>query len=333
MGSRIAVIAEADDDASSVEIPPEDTDMSASSKTPPQELSKSSDSKSETPKNPKDGASAPTEQKKAAVEKIPGKAQKQSYPLYPSVSQLFHEHGLDKSEADKIPATGPGGRLLKGDVLAYIGSIKASYPLEQSKRLSGLAHLDLSSIKLAPKQSPTPSKEKKKEAPELEQDTEIAVSISFKAVQEVQQRVQKVLGIDISLDTFISRAVDLSNADLPRPANASLNADELFGEVLGLNKVDTSVSNGVYLPQITALPSTMRIPRWTTPKQPDIIDILTEKPTPMRSLSQPKVKSSDLGGATTIFSVNVAKGEEKRARVFLERVKTILQVDPGSLVL
>jgi len=34
-----------------------------------------------------------------------------------------------------------------------------------------------------------------------------------------------------------------------------------------------------------------------------------------------------------MFSLTVPKGDEKRARTFLERVKTVLQVEPGKLVL
>lgn len=37
--------------------------------------------------------------------------------------------------------------------------------------------------------------------------------------------------------------------------------------------------------------------------------------------------------ALNVFSVRVPKGEEKRARVFLERVKTVLQIEPGRLIL
>ena len=46
-------------------------------------------------------------------------------PLYPSVEFLLHTHNLKASD---IKATGPGGRLLKGDVLAHIGEIHASAP-------------------------------------------------------------------------------------------------------------------------------------------------------------------------------------------------------------
>lgn len=43
--------------------------------------------------------------------------------------------------------------------------------------------------------------------------------------------------------------------------------------------------------------------------------------------------SASIGGAMNVFSVTVPMGEERRARTFLERVKTVLQVEPGRLVL
>lgn len=74
------------------------------------------------------------------------------------------------------------------------------------------------------------------------------------------------------------------------------------------------------------------------PEKMDIIDILTGRRSiaPSRQVRVPPqglMASSGSGEASNVFSVSVAKGEEKRARVFLERVKTILQVEPGRLVL
>lgn len=45
-----------------------------------------------------------------------------AHPLSPAVSKLVNDNGLD---ASKIPATGKDGRLVKGDVLAYIESGQA----------------------------------------------------------------------------------------------------------------------------------------------------------------------------------------------------------------
>ena len=269
-----------------------------------------------------------------------GKPSKQKYPLYPSVSQLLHEHNIPTSEAEKIPATGPKGRLLKGDVLAYLGSIKSSYSADQSARITKLGHLDLSNVKLAPPKqaaSPRSSSSAVPPSPAIEPDTEIAVSISLKAVIEVQKRIQSTLGVSLPLSTFIARATEVANDDLPRSKSLKPSADELFDQVLGLDKLGTKTSRGSFTPQVTALPAVpMRMGPRPASKKPDIIDILTgAKPAPGLKNTPSVLVGASPGplSSTNVFSVAVPKGEEKRARVFLERVKTILQVEPGSLVL
>lgn len=275
-----------------------------------------------------------------------GRPQKQTYPLYPSVAQLLREKGIPVSEADKIPASGPKGRLLKGDVLAYLGTISPSYSSDQSARISKLGHLDLSNVQPAiPKESPeeksaVPSKQLQlPEATQLEPPkTEIALPISLSSVVSVQQRIQTTLGVTLPLSTFIARAAELANDGLPRSAAASPTADELFNDVLGLSKVSLKTSRGHFVPQITALPKEAMMERAIPQKPADVYDILTGTAT-SKSSNSPGIlppgimAGSKPGDATNIFSVHASTGEEKRARVFLERVKTVLQVEPGRLIL
>ena len=260
---------------------------------------------------------------------------KQAYPLYPSVAHLLHEKGIPSSEVDKIPASGPKGRLLKGDVLAYLGTISASYASDSSKRISKLGHLDLSNIQLAAppgpkKKATTPAPQ----APPREPDAVIAVSISFKAVLDVQRRIQEALGITLPLSEFISRATEIANDDLPRPVNYKPSADELYNQVLGLDKLNSQVSRGSYLPQVQALSNAgaASSPAVGPVKEVDIFDILAGKPSPAKAFEAPVTRHVG-GEADTVLSVLAPGEEEKRARVFLERVKTILQVEPGRLVL
>lgn len=262
------------------------------------------------------------------------------YPLYPSVSQLLHEHNIPTAAADKIPASGPKGRLLKGDVLAYLGSIKSSYSSDQSARIAKLGHLDLSNVKMAPPKQAAPASSSSAAIPPFpaaEPDTEIAVSISLKAVLEVQKRIQSTLGVTLPLSTFIARATEVANDDLPKSKFSEFSADELFDQVLGLNKIGVKTSRGSFTPQITALPSApLQMGARPALKKPDIIDILTgTKPAPGLGSTPSILAGASTGSlsSTNIFSVTVAKGEKKRARVFLERVKSILQIEPGSLVL
>ena len=265
VGTRIAVLAEIDDDLSTLTLPAEE---SAPTPLPQEELNsgvdapKSSESQAQVPPSSKAEDSPPTKNSKPPTPSTSsGKPQKQRYPLYPSIAQIFHENGLSSSEAEKIPASGPQGRLLKGDVLGYLGRISSTYSSEQSTRITKLGHLDLSNVKPAPSTAMAPFQRSKSEAqeapePELEpNDIEVAIPISLSSVISVQRRIQATLGVTLPLSTFIARATELANGGLPRPATTKRTADELFNDILGLNNVSTKTSRGKYLPQITALPA------------------------------------------------------------------------------
>lgn len=274
-----------------------------------------------------------------------GNTSRQAYPLYPSVSQLLHEKDIPASEADKIPATGPKGRLLKGDVLAYLGNISSSYASDQSARISKLAHLDLSTVQIAPPKKPEPSASSQTlpaKTPVPEPDTEVAVTISLKAVLEVQNRVQSALGFTLPLSTFIARASKAANQGLPRASIHTASADELFNQILGLDTVQHKASYGTFTPQIVALPTSSSASQEPASRvtQPDILDVLTSAQpssrTPSQKPSHPTAKlvpNTESDVSARVFSVSAKRGEEKRAKVFLERVKTILQVEPGTLIL
>lgn len=235
--------------------------------------------------------------------------------------------------------------MLKGDVLGYLGRISSTYSSEQSTRITKLGHLDLSNVKPAPSKAMAPSQSSKAQEqeipePELEStDTEVAIPISLSSVISVQRRIQTTLGVTLPLSTFIARATKLANDDLPRSAATKPTANELFNDVLGLKNVSAKTSRGRYMPQITALPARPFTDGAGPRRQPDVYDILTGKSsttalTKGTPFPPPGVMAgSNTGESTNVFSVSAAKGEEKRARVFLERVKTNLQVEPGKLVL
>ncbi|KAK2758799.1 pyridoxine biosynthesis protein [Arachnomyces sp. PD_36] len=268
-------------------------------------------------------------------------SQNSFYPLYPSVSQLLREQGIPLSDVPKIPASGPQGRLLKGDVLSYVGAIPADYSSSQSARIKSLQHLDLSNIKLAaPK--PPPPEEPKAAAPLPPQpkETEVSVSVSLSPVLSTQRRIQKTLGVTIPLSTFLARATDLANDDLPRSRNTTPSADELFEQLVGAqSSVESSTTRGDFMPDINAdLTDPVTESTEAKVEKADIIDILSGKPSsPRKPTGQPKAIESGIttsgDSAINVFSLTVPEGEEKRAKVFLERVKTVLQVNPGSLVL
>jgi hypothetical protein len=250
------------------------------------------------------------------------------------VQHLLKTNGLPIEEADKIPATGPNGRLLKGDVLVYLGSIQESATSAVAARLEKLSHMDLSNIKpAAPKKAAAPEKAATPE-PTIVEDlpVEIALPVSLKAVMECQKRVQESIGVFLPVSTFIARAAELANEELPRSKTSKPSADELFNAVLGLDKIaGKKFSRGHLIPQVTALPPATLRSRVPAAKKPDTLDFLVGK----KSFAP---KAPVIGGAEkviaplNVFSVSVPKGDERRGRVFLERVKSVLEVEPGRLV-
>lgn len=236
----------------------------------------------------------------------------------------------------KIPASGPKGRLLKGDVLAYLGQISAEYPANQAAALAKLTYLDLSNIKVAAAPAPKPAapaaEEKKEEAvakpPPM---SSVAISISLAAVLSAQKKIQDNIGVTVPLSRFLAVATDLANDDLPRAKGAQPSADELFEEILGAEPINTS--RGHYIPELNAFEAA-DARRQPQPVQEDLIDFLSSKP---QKTVAPSASAADAdtapGAASNVFSLTVPAGEELRARAFLERIKTLLQVEPARLVL
>lgn len=343
VGTRIAVLGDPGDDVSSLEIPADDSSPVQSAAD---NVKGGEGSHYETSGVEKDIKGTP-ENKRPANDKLKtsptGPGQNPKYPLYPSVIALIHENHISDEDVAKITATGPNGRLLKGDVLAYLGAIESDYSAQQSKRIEHMAHLDLSNIKIMPATSKPPAASKPTEplVPDTPKLSTIRLSISLTEVLKVQKRIKDTLGVTVPLSTFLARAVDLANDDLPNPKGTKPSADDLFNAVLGLSSLPTA-SRGMYLPQIDAFPvvptkSTTPSGSKSEPKV-DIIDILSGRVIPKRSVpstsaSIPGRTLTTADGAMNVFSLTVPTGEEKRARTFLERVKTVLQVEPGKLVL
>lgn len=330
VGARIGVTAEDGDDIATLEVPADDA---AAAPQPPQQAAAAP-----AAPEPPQTDSVPREDRTASghppANPAAAAAAKQTYPLYPSIVQLLHEHGIDAAKADEIPATGPKGRLLKGDVLVYLGKAKPDAAANGQAVYDRLAHLDLSNIKVAekknqPKAAAAPTEKK----PAVEEAAlQVALPISLKEVIEAQKKVQDTLDVFIPLSTFVARAMEVANDELPLPKDYKPSADELFNQVLGLDKVGRQGSRGHYVAQISALspvPSLSQTALKTG--KPDIIDLLAGpgKKQPAKTASRP----SGLSTGVNLFTLKVSKAEEKRAKTFLERVKLVLENEPGRLVL
>ncbi|KAK2748353.1 pyridoxine biosynthesis protein [Myotisia sp. PD_48] len=290
-----------------------------------------------------------------------------AYPLYPSVAQLLAENNISSSDVSKIPATGPNGRLLKGDVLSYIGRIPTDYPSQLASRIEGRSRLDLSNIKLAapappPKDTQSPTNEKLQstvaethaQQPEPIQETRVSVSVSFSNVQSVQKQILSSVGVTIPLTTFIFNAVEIANEDLPLPAKSSQSKrpsfDDLFNEIIGQSSsISTqalpSSSPGDYLPEILSPeefhnkaiePEHKRAAGESTN---DIINILAGQ-TSASSSAQYGMKKAAAArrsagleeDTSSVFSLTIPEAERVRAVTFLERMQLLLENEPEQLL-
>ncbi|KAG5913618.1 hypothetical protein E4U42_000986 [Claviceps africana] len=340
VGERIAVLAEAGDDIKALEIPkheqPQQQTTSSSSSNGSAASPSAKEQAASESKDKHSSSHTPASQAGAASSDV----YEQRYPLMPSVETLVHQHGLSKSDLSKIKPTGPNGRLLKGDVLAHLGTISADGPAALSSMFKKLAHLDLSNIKVAQvKPIASAAQIPQVQAPPKAQPSEIKLVVSLAKVVEVQHRIKNTLGVFMPLSTFISRAAEVANDNLP-PSKRAPTADELFDQVLGLDKVKAAKgTRGVYLPQISVVPSSSLLePPPTraagTNRTPDILDLLTSKPKSNKAARAPGVSAvPGLSSGLNVFSLVVPREEEQRAHMFLERCKAILEEEPGRLVL
>ncbi|CAI4217924.1 unnamed protein product [Parascedosporium putredinis] len=293
VGTRIAVMAESGDDISALEIPA-------------------------------DAKAAAPEQSKTQQD---NKAEKQE-----SQSATGRKHGIEESVVSQITPTGPGGRLLKGDVLAYLGAIKAETPAQLSSMFDKLSHLDLSNIKVAPKKEAPKAEKPAAEAPKAPQMAEVSVSISMGQVIETQQKLKGSVGSFLGLNGFISRAIDIANDELP-PVAHKPTSTELFNDILGLKNAPAKATRGAYQPATSVVMPISPAAAKAASKPADIIDILSGPASNRKARPASTYTTPGLSTGTNIFSLTVPKAEEKRATVFLERVKIMLENDPGRLVI
>ncbi|KAI5867997.1 pyruvate dehydrogenase protein x component [Durotheca rogersii] len=326
VGTRIGVVADPGDDLAQLELPPDEA--------PVRKEAQKEEQPPPPPPPPQESREAAPAGTSAEPKKAAGKPPPQKYPLYPSVAHLIKERGLDASVVGEIVATGPSGRLLKGDVLAYLGSVPRARPGEIRARFEHNAHLDLSNIKIAArKAAPAPKRAAppQKAAPPVPDDVLVSLPVSLGAAARVQRGIADTFAAPVPLSALVARAADAAAArgDLPPPAGRQPTADELFDQVLGLAPPKRQTKRAPYLPQVSALPP----PASPAARLPDIdiIDFLAgriPKPSP-RPTTRPPPPGPE--SEARVLTLTVPRAEERRARVFLERVKTALEDEPGKL--
>lgn len=242
VNTPIAYVGEAGDDISSFEIPKEQT-----KKQTKEQPKQSTESKPETPKEPK----GETFSKK-------GKADP-SQTLFPSVENLLHRNNISAEEAfNTISASGPKGRILKGDVLAYLGEISSEANTKISSFIDSKSHLDLSNIVLkAPSTEATkaPQAPPKKEPVIVSKSFVFTKDVPFETVKSIVDLATKTstqfaysspLGqvsalTDPLFDDIVAPARDAARFSVNVRVNGpkNLNSSASFDDILGVEQSTT----------------------------------------------------------------------------------------------
>ncbi|RUS25660.1 hypothetical protein BC938DRAFT_471825 [Jimgerdemannia flammicorona] len=220
VNSLIALLAEEGDDLSNIEIPA-DTSASATATEEPAE----SKPAAPAPAPPRSPSSS-----HASSHAVP--TQGLAKPLSPAVLSLLSRHHI--SDPSKIPASGPGGRILKGDLLAFLGQIQPK-PMPPPTRSAAPAQIMLATPPKAASDTDnakTTTKSKSKAPPSyVQKDIVVDELVKLRRVLNEQYDAH------FSLNDFFVRAASLALRDVPA-ADVRYSADADFAEIIG----DTSVS-------------------------------------------------------------------------------------------
>ncbi|CAK9681353.1 unnamed protein product [Candida parapsilosis] len=160
VGKPIAYIADVDDDLSTLEKPKveeeeqpkeqkkDETQENSKNKQESKAKSATESSKSKDTKSTSESKKSPSSSTASDLEILQKANPSQKFS--PAVELLLNENNISRDDAiAKIQATGPNGRILKGDVLAYLGTIPIEAVVDLAKYIKSREHLDLSNIVVA----------------------------------------------------------------------------------------------------------------------------------------------------------------------------------------
>ena len=191
VGETIAFIAEVDDDLATLELPEGSSSPAPAAAAPTPKKEAAAPAPAAKKEEPKAAAAAAAAASSASSSN--GTSANTSQTFFPSVATLLQENSISSEEAfAKIKATGPNGRILKGDVLAYLGKISQESLDKVTSYIKSHEKLDLSNIEL------------RKEQPAAEQPATASSKATQAAAAAAEARQPLVLSEQITLCVPVS---------------------------------------------------------------------------------------------------------------------------------
>lgn len=247
VGTPIAILAESEDDLATLEKPnlqkqentpapksDQSKDQSKDQLSTAKESNETSESKTKLESKDSNSSSSPSFAEDAGNSSSSGSIFVQANPnqkFSPSVEFLLHENNISREDALKtIKASGPKGRILKGDVLAHLGKINSNEIESITKFLISKQHLDLSNIII---KQPTPQEAKSNDKPSKPQPPKNVLHLSFQgilgelSIQQFKYATEKSIK-SANLLTYKHAFPEYENGPIATP----VSNDDIFNELL-----------------------------------------------------------------------------------------------------
>lgn len=211
VGEAIAIIAEPGDDLSTLELPK----IESKSKEQPAKKEQTDGKEQSTKKEqPAKKEASPKKTDSSSSESSSATQADPKQTFFPSVASLLEVNEISKEEAlSKIKASGPNGRIVKGDVLAYLGRISQDSVSKVSNFINSHSKLDLSNIErlqITPKEKNTQdSKEVKTEKPKPEAKV-VSETFNLSLLKASAEDFAGERGINFDLTQYITQASERS---------------------------------------------------------------------------------------------------------------------------
>lgn len=304
VGEAIAIIAEPGDDLATLELP----DISSGAAPKKEESKPEKPKKQEEPKKKEEPKkSSPSSSSSSAPSGSVEANKKQT--LSPSVASLLEANDISKEDAlSKIQASGPNGRILKGDVLAYLGRISQDSVNKVSSFVNSHANLDLSNIeklKITPKEAAKPSGKPEKPKKEIKV---ISETINLGSVEESVKSLSAESALSFDLANYVKEASKRSESfAYQRRSVSSDYYDPIFEDLVALptNLERFKVDLNIQIPK--------KAPAFTG-ESSDFLDLLDSTPS---TASEPTVT------VKVTVSPNVQDAEAK-ANAYISKLKNYL---------
>lgn len=335
-------MAEPNDDLASLEIPaPVEGSGSAKAPEPKEESKPKEEPKPKAESTRKEAPSKASESSRSdsglAVKANPNQT------LFPSVLSLAAENKLSKEKViESISASGPNGRILKGDILAYLGKVPQKSVEELTSSIKKREHLDLSNIvvKSVDSSKSESSASGTKDGKTSEKSSEKAIKatpppkpepvvlnglFTVADISALQGQLEASLGSPVSLKSLIDKAskLALSEAYSRKSHKKSVLYDSVFEDIIAPNTIGQ-------------LPFTVTL-KYPEPFAP-VIKTLQPKSDDFYDLLVPKASKSAAVSTSELLKVDVTlngkyPGADAKAKVYLDRLGYYLAQGKSQLVL